>query len=91
MEAKFFSHEEKLIAVERLRMNQMGVSSGVWKWDHFREAMLDLKTWLWFAMLMAVSYVSLFAVQIGATAYIKQNPKRRDIDVRPSHSASVWI
>lgn len=58
MTAKFFTHEEKLIAVERLRMNQMGVASGVWKWDHFREAMLDLKTWCWFAMLMAVSIPS---------------------------------
>jgi hypothetical protein len=59
MEAKFFTLEEKLIAIERLRMNQMGVSSGVWKWDHFREAMFDLKTWCWFAMLTAVSYVFL--------------------------------
>jgi hypothetical protein len=57
MEAKFFSHQQKLIAVERLRMNQMGVTSRVWKWEHVREALLDLKTWFWFSMLMAVSYV----------------------------------
>jgi hypothetical protein len=55
MSAKFLNYEEKLIAVERLRMNQMGVSSGVWKWDHVKEAALDLKTWLWFSMLTAVS------------------------------------
>lgn len=58
MEAKFLSENEKLIAVERLRMNQMGVASRVWKWDHVLEALLDVKTWLWFSMLTAVSIPS---------------------------------
>ncbi|CAO2651707.1 Nn.00g042770.m01.CDS01 [Neocucurbitaria sp. VM-36] len=58
MEAKFLDEHEKLIAVERLRMNQMGVASRVWKWDHVFEAFLDPKTWLWFCMLTAVSIPS---------------------------------
>jgi hypothetical protein len=58
MEAKFLTDHEKLIAVERLRMNQMGVASRVWKWDHVREAFVDPKTWLWFSMLTAVSIPS---------------------------------
>ncbi|KAF2194413.1 MFS general substrate transporter [Zopfia rhizophila CBS 207.26] len=58
MEAKFLNRDEKVIATERLRMNQMGVASRVWKWDHAKEAFLDLKTWLWFAMLTAVSIPS---------------------------------
>lgn len=58
MEAKFLKHEEKLIAVERLRMNQMGVASRVWKWSHVKEAVFDLKTWLWFSLLTAVSIPS---------------------------------
>jgi hypothetical protein len=58
MEAKFLNNHEKLVAVERLRMNQMGVASRVWKWDHVLEAFLDLKTWLWFSMLTAVSIPS---------------------------------
>jgi hypothetical protein len=58
MEAKFLNVHEKLVAVERLRMNQMGVASRVWKWDHVMEAFLDLKTWLWFSMLTAVSIPS---------------------------------
>lgn len=58
MEAKFLNDHEKLIAVERLRMNQMGVASRVWKWDHVMEAFLDPKTWLWFSMLTAVSIPS---------------------------------
>ena len=58
MEAKFLTDHEKLIAVERLRMNQMGVASRVWKWDHVMEAFLDPKTWLWFSMLTAVSIPS---------------------------------
>lgn len=58
MEAKFLNDQEKLIAIERLRMNQMGVASRVWKWDHVLEAFLDIKTWLWFSMLTAVSIPS---------------------------------
>ncbi|KAF1960865.1 allantoate permease-like protein [Byssothecium circinans] len=58
MEAKFLKDDEKLMAVERLRMNQMGVASRVWKWDHVLEAFLDVKTWLWFGMLTAVSIPS---------------------------------
>ena len=58
MKAKFLSADEKLVAIERLRMNQMGVSSGQWKWDHVRECLLDVKTWLWFSMLTAVSIPS---------------------------------
>ncbi|KAL1796769.1 hypothetical protein ACET3X_005309 [Alternaria dauci] len=44
--------------IERLRMNQMGVASRVWKWDHVLEAFMDPKTWLWFSMLTAVSIPS---------------------------------
>ncbi|KAF2015166.1 MFS general substrate transporter [Aaosphaeria arxii CBS 175.79] len=58
MEARFLNDHEKLVAVERLRMNQMGVASRVWKWDHVLETFLDLKTWLWFFMLTAVSIPS---------------------------------
>ncbi|KAF2702979.1 allantoate permease-like protein [Pleomassaria siparia CBS 279.74] len=58
MEAKFLNPDEKLMAIERLRMNQMGVASRVWKWEHVKEALLDPKTWLWFSMLTAVSIPS---------------------------------
>jgi hypothetical protein len=58
MTAKFLKGEDKLIAVERLRMNQQGIGSGVWKWEHVWEAMLDLKTWLWFFIMFTISYVS---------------------------------
>lgn len=58
VDAKFLSRDDKLVAIERLRMNQMGIGSGVWKWDHVWEAMLDLKTWLWFFLMFTISSVS---------------------------------
>ncbi|KAF4119231.1 MFS family permease [Geosmithia morbida] len=58
VEAKFLTPEDKVIALERLRMNQMGIESGVWKWDHVREAVLDLKTWLWFSLMFVISIPS---------------------------------
>jgi len=56
--ARFLKHDEKLLAVERLRMNQMGVSSGRWDWMQVKEVMLDLKTWLFFSLLLAISIPS---------------------------------
>lgn len=58
VDAKFLSRDDKLIAIERLRMNQMGIGSGVWKWEHVWEAMLDLKTWLWFCLMFTILFVS---------------------------------
>lgn len=58
IEARFLNDHQKVIAVERQRMNQMGVMTREWRWDHFREAMLDIKTWCWFAMLFSISIPS---------------------------------
>ncbi|UPL00988.1 hypothetical protein LCI18_011922 [Fusarium solani-melongenae] len=57
-EAKFLSKHEKLIAIERLRMNQTGVMSRKWRWDHLWETIRDLKTWLWFALIFSISVPS---------------------------------
>ncbi|KAK1774013.1 major facilitator superfamily domain-containing protein [Copromyces sp. CBS 386.78] len=42
MGAKYLRQREKVIAVERLRANQMGVASRTWRWDHVVETLLDL-------------------------------------------------
>lgn len=55
MEAKYLTEREKVIAVERLRANQMGVASRTWRWDHVAETMLDLKTWCWFLAIVSIS------------------------------------
>lgn len=67
MEAKFLKSDEKLIAIERLRANQMGVASRVWKWDHLLESFLDMKTWFWFAMIFSISYAFLNKFQAMMT------------------------
>ncbi|KAJ0304534.1 uncharacterized protein N0V96_007533 [Colletotrichum fioriniae] len=58
MSAKYLTEREKVIAVERLRANQMGIQSGVWRWDHVWETFLDLKTWCWFILIIAISIAS---------------------------------
>ncbi|GAB1318253.1 Allantoate permease [Madurella fahalii] len=58
MEAKYLKEREKVIAVERLRANQMGVASREWRWDHAWETLLDLKTWCWFVAIIAISIAS---------------------------------
>ncbi|KAI1459742.1 MFS general substrate transporter [Annulohypoxylon moriforme] len=58
VEAKFLDDNDKLIAVERLRMNQMGVISREWRNDHLKEALLDPKSWFWFALMFSISIPS---------------------------------
>ncbi|KAH7304676.1 allantoate permease [Stachybotrys elegans] len=58
MEAKFMDERSQLIAVERLRANQMGVASRQWKWDHLLETLMDVKTYLWFIIITSISIAS---------------------------------
>jgi len=39
-------------------MNQQGIESHVWKWEHVKEACLDLKSWFWFSLMVSISYVN---------------------------------
>jgi MFS family permease len=55
MSAKYLTERERVIATERLRANQMGVQSGVWKWEQVWETFLDFKTWCWFIAIIAIS------------------------------------
>ncbi|KAM4065711.1 major facilitator superfamily protein [Hirsutella rhossiliensis] len=58
IEAKFLSDNDKVLAIWRLRHNQMGVMSREWRSDHFYDALRDVKTWLWFAMMFCISVPS---------------------------------
>lgn len=58
MKARFLKGDDRLLAIERLRMNQMGISSGEWRSDHVWECFLDPKTWIWTALLTVVSIPS---------------------------------
>lgn len=55
MSAKYLTDREKVIATARLKANQMGVQSGIWKWEQVWETFLDLKTWCWFVVIIAIS------------------------------------
>lgn len=57
-EAKFLSDEDKILAIERLRSNHMGVMSREWRYPHFFEALRDLKTWFWVLMIFCISVPS---------------------------------
>ncbi|RDL41623.1 MFS general substrate transporter [Venustampulla echinocandica] len=46
--AKWLTEEEKVIAVERLRGNQQGIGTKVFKWYQVREAFTDIRTYLIF-------------------------------------------
>lgn len=57
-EAKFLSDDDKVIAIERLRNNHMGVMSREWRSSHVWETLLDLKTWFWVSMIFCISVPS---------------------------------
>ena len=44
--AWFLTHEERVLAVQRLRVNQTGVENKTFKRAQFIEALQDPKTWM---------------------------------------------
>ncbi|ORY88561.1 major facilitator superfamily domain-containing protein [Leucosporidium creatinivorum] len=46
----WFTREERLMAVARLRGNQTGIENKKFKWDQAREAFTDRNTWLFFLL-----------------------------------------
>ncbi|KAK1141257.1 hypothetical protein N8T08_009296 [Aspergillus melleus] len=39
-------------------MNQQGIETHEWKWDHVKEACLDIKSFFWFALMFSISIPS---------------------------------
>lgn len=56
--ARFFNDDDRLVAVERLRDNQQGVENDKWNWAHVKEAVMDVKTWMWGFMMFSISVPS---------------------------------
>ncbi|TDL29098.1 MFS transporter [Rickenella mellea] len=56
--ARFLTTPQKIIAVERLRANNMGTETKVWKWRQVKECLLDPKTYCWFLMAFLISIPS---------------------------------
>ncbi|KAL1863106.1 hypothetical protein Daus18300_008098 [Diaporthe australafricana] len=54
--ARFLNRREKLIAIERIRVNFQGIGSRKWKWSQFFEAFRDPRTYLYmlFSLLMNI-------------------------------------
>ncbi|KAM0749084.1 MFS general substrate transporter [Meredithblackwellia eburnea MCA 4105] len=52
VDARFLRHgDDRKIAVERLRANNTGVATHVWKWPQFWETLRDPKSYLWMLLL----------------------------------------
>ncbi|ORY28041.1 major facilitator superfamily domain-containing protein [Naematelia encephala] len=56
--ARFLTQHEKAIAVERLRANNTGTKTSVWKWHQVKETFLDPKTYIWGLMLFCTAIPS---------------------------------
>lgn len=48
MNARFLSKEDRILAIERIRVNQQGVGNKHWKLYQLKEALLDPLTWAFF-------------------------------------------
>jgi sugar phosphate permease len=58
VQARFLSHMEKTIAVERMRRGQTGIENNHFKGYQMKEALLDLKTWLLVVMTLSIQMVN---------------------------------
>ncbi|KAK7441554.1 hypothetical protein VKT23_016547 [Stygiomarasmius scandens] len=56
--ARFLTRDEKIIALERLRANNQGTETKVWKWEQVWDLLFDVKTYLWFMLLFVCAVPS---------------------------------
>ena len=63
--AGFLSEDEKVAHVERLRGNEQGIGSQVFKRDQFWEAMTDINTWLYAFWVFAANIPNSIATSFG--------------------------
>jgi len=63
--AKFLTPREKAIHAERLRGNEQGIGSNVFKWDQFHEALRDPNTWLYAFWVFAANIPNSIATSFG--------------------------
>jgi MFS transporter, ACS family, allantoate permease len=54
--AWFLSEEERIMAIQRIKVNQTGIENKRWKKDQFIETIVDPKVWIMF-LFAAISYV----------------------------------
>ncbi|KAI5919037.1 putative allantoate permease [Camillea tinctor] len=54
-DARWLSDREKVVAVERLRDEKLGIENKHWKWGQAREAVLDKKNWILWVFFIAVN------------------------------------
>jgi sugar phosphate permease len=52
--AKFFNDRERFVALERVRDNNSGIVSHVYKWAHVKEVLKDVQVWLCVTITFAV-------------------------------------
>jgi len=49
LNARWLSKEDRILAVERVRVNQQGIGNKHWKYYQLKEALLDPITWAFVA------------------------------------------
>ena len=65
--ARFFNHEDKAKAIERLRGNQTGTGTNEFKWRQVIEVFIDVKTYLYFSMVLCVNVGAAVTTYFGPT------------------------
>lgn len=57
-EARWLTEEEKRLAIERLRVNEQGIGNKKFKMYQFKEALTDIRTWLYFLLTLSLELPS---------------------------------
>jgi len=75
--ARFLSPREKAIAVERIRSNQQGIGNKHFKWYQFKEALTDVRSWLFvgYALISDIpngGITNFFSIIITSFGYTSQ-------------------
>ena len=65
-DAKFLSQRQRVVAVERLRADQVGVENKTIKWDQVKETFADPKTYVYMVLIFAINLTNGAATSFGS-------------------------
>jgi MFS family permease len=87
LNARWLSKEDRILAIERIRINQQGVGNKHFKWYQLREALADPLTWafVFYALVADIPNGMLLTASLPVSSFTNILRRRHQQFLQPAH------
>lgn len=87
LNARWLSKEDRILAIERIRVNQQGVGNKHFKWYQLREALTDPLTWafVFYALVADIPNGVSLVASLSRNSSLTTSPRRHLQLLQPAH------